>query len=216
MARATKVKAADAIEIARPLFREITVHIKGNAPLVIRRFSEKFKQETTEKVVHGGVGGRRRRAFEARDLDDLFNEARYRSPEGWDGVHAGAFRAALISACRLVGFQMTRAKLALFVVPDGYDEKEPQIPLIRLYGDPKRQEDICRTVTGDPMLAVRARYDDWSAKLRIRYDADQFKQDDVVNLLMRAGMQCGICEGRPDSKKSAGMGWGTFEVVGFE
>jgi hypothetical protein len=25
-------------------------------------------------------------------------------------------------------------------------------------------------------------------------------------------MQVGICEGRPDSSNSTGMGWGTFEV----
>jgi len=33
-------------------------------------------------------------------------------------------------------------------------------------------------------------------------------------LLARVGMQVGIGEGRPDSKNSAGMGWGLFEVVG--
>jgi ribosomal protein S17 len=41
---------------------------------------------------------------------------------------------------------------------------------------------------------------------------DQFKVQDVANLLSRVGEQVGICEGRPDSKNSAGMGWGTFQV----
>ena len=36
---------------------------------------------------------------------------------------------------------------------------------------------------------------------------------EVRNLLVRAGVQVGIGEGRPYSKKSYGMGWGTFEVV---
>jgi hypothetical protein len=48
--------------------------------------------------------------------------------------------------------------------------------------------------------------------LRFRYDADQFTASDVVNLIARAGMQVGICEGRPDSSNSTGMGWGTFEI----
>ena len=52
-----------------------------------------------------------------------------------------------------------------------------------------------------------------AVKLRLKWDGDQFTPTDVVNLLSRAGQQVGIQEGRPDSKNSAGMGWGTFEVV---
>jgi hypothetical protein len=46
----------------------------------------------------------------------------------------------------------------------------------------------------------------------VRFDADQFTLRDIANLLLRAGMQVGVGEGRPDSKKSCGMGWGTFEI----
>jgi len=34
----------------------------------------------------------------------------------------------------------------------------------------------------------------------------------LTNLLARAGLQVGIGEGRPDSKNSAGMGWGLFQI----
>ncbi len=54
----------------------------------------------------------------------------------------------------------------------------------------------------------------WQAKIRIRYDSDMMQAKDVMNLLSRAGLQVGICEGRPDSKDSCGMGWGTFRVLG--
>jgi hypothetical protein len=46
----------------------------------------------------------------------------------------------------------------------------------------------------------------------VRFDADQFKASDVVNLLQRAGAQVGIGEGRPFSKSSNGLGYGTFDV----
>jgi hypothetical protein len=46
----------------------------------------------------------------------------------------------------------------------------------------------------------------------LRWDADQFSVNDVMNLLSRAGVQVGIGEGRPFSKNSNGMGWGTWEV----
>ena len=47
----------------------------------------------------------------------------------------------------------------------------------------------------------------------MRFDYDQFGYDDVSNLVLRAGIQVGVGEGRPDSKKSTGMGWGTFTIT---
>ena len=54
----------------------------------------------------------------------------------------------------------------------------------------------------------------WEAVVRIKYDADMFTLTDVANLLMRAGAQVGIGEGRPDSRKSCGIGWGIFDLIG--
>jgi ribosomal protein S17 len=107
---------------------------------------------------------------------------------------------------------MTLEKLSVFVEADGVDKDEPQIPLIRIYGDPIKQEDMARVETGQPYVTVRAAYHQWKAKVRIRFDADQFTLEDVSNLLARVGMQVGIGEGRPDSKNSAGMGWGLFTI----
>ena len=39
------------------------------------------------------------------------------------------FVSALISACRLVGFKMTLAKLSVFVEEDGRDKDETAIPV---------------------------------------------------------------------------------------
>ena len=52
--------------------------------------------------------------------------------------------------------------------------------------------------------------------MRVRYDQDQFTATDIVNLIARAGLQVGLLEGRPDSKNSAGLGFGIFEVVPSE
>mgnify|MGYP001580518047 FL=1 len=54
----------------------------------------------------------------------------------------------------------------------------------------------------------------WEARVRIRYDGDQFSLADVSNLLARAGLQVGVGEGRADSKNSAGIGWGFFAMKG--
>lgn len=200
------------VTIKKPNFGTAIFHIKGLSPLVIHRFSKKIKEQMKQKMETGKAAGNKKNR-DAKLTDDLYQESRYISKDGWDGFNASAVRAALISACRLVGFKMTLAKLSVFVEADGVDALEPQIPLIRIYGEPIKQEDMARVETGQPYVTVRAAYHDWSAKVKIRFDADQFTITDVSNLLSRVGLQVGLGEGRPDSKNSAGMGWGLFEIV---
>jgi hypothetical protein len=203
------------VHIRPPNFRSAQFQIKGLAPLVIHRFSQKTKDQMKKKM-ETGKAAQSKKTREPVNTDDLFNGARYISKEGWDGFHAAAIRNSMIRACSLVGFQMTLAKMSVFVEADGWDKKEPQIPLVRIYGEAVKQEDIAYTSTKEPYVTVRAAYHDWSAKIRIRWDADQFTIEDVSNLLARAGIQVGICEGRPFSKQSSGMGWGIFGVVRHE
>lgn len=199
------------VSIKPPNFGRATFTIEGIAPLVIHRFSAKTKNQMKQKMETGKAASSKKNR-EAKNTDDIYEESRYISTEGWDGFHAGAIRNALISACRLVGFKMTLAKMSIFVEADGWDKEEPQIPLIRIYGKSQKQEDIARVETGQPYVTVRAAFHQWSAKIKIRWDGDQFTAEDVANLLSRVGLQVGIGEGRPDSKNSAGMGWGLFEV----
>jgi len=199
------------VTIKPPNFGRAVFTIEGIAPLVIHRFSAKTKNQMKQKMETGKAATSKKNR-EAKDTDDIYQESRYISTEGWDGFHAGAIRNALISACRLVGFKMTLAKMSIFVEADGWDKEEPQIPLIRIYGKSQKQEDIARVETGQPYVTVRAAFHEWSAKIKIRWDGDQFTTEDVANLLSRVGLQVGIGEGRPDSKNSAGMGWGLFEV----
>ena len=203
--------ATQTVSIKPPNFGIAEFQIIGLAPLVVHRFSHKVQEQMKQKMETGKAASSRKNR-EAKLTDDLYQEARYISKEGWDGFNASAIRAAMISACRLVGFKMTLAKLSVFVEADGVDAQQPQIPLIRIYGDPVKQEDMARVETGQPYVTVRAAYHQWKAKIRIRFDADQFTLQDVTNLISRVGMQVGIGEGRPDSKNSAGMGWGLFEV----
>jgi len=203
------------IVIPAPNFKTAVFEIRGTAPLVIHRFSKKTKEQMRQKMETGKSASSKKNR-EAKRTDDLFQESRYTSNRGWDGFHAASVRNASISACRLVNFKMTLAKLSIFVIADGYDAEEPQVPLIRIYGKATKQEDMARVETGQPYVTVRAAYHDWRAKITIRWDADQFSIEDIANLLARVGTQVGIGEGRPDSKNSAGMGWGTFEIISNE
>lgn len=204
---------AKVVQISPPNFGRAEFSIRGTEVLVIHRFSAKTKSQMKEKMEVGRPAGSRKNR-EPKNTDETYNEARYISREGWDGFHAASIRNAMISACRLVGFKMTLAKLSIFVEADGYDGAEPQVPLIKIEGKPIKQEDMARVETGQPYVTVRAAYHDWKAKIKIRWDQDQFTLADITNLLARVGMQVGVGEGRPDSKNSAGMGWGLFEIEG--
>jgi len=208
------------VVIKPPNFGIAEFYVRGerDTPMVVHRFSQKVAEQMKLKMQTGKPSSSRKNR-EAKDFHELFNQARYRSPEGWDGFKATAVRNSLISACRLVNFKMTLAKLSLFALEDGRDVEEPQVPLIRLYGNPipdtieaTEQHDFARVETGQPYITVRAAYFNWSAKVRVRFDADQFTLQDVTNLMMRVGMQVGWGEGRPDSKNSAGLGWGLFSI----
>ena len=203
-----KVKET-AVVISAPNFQTVDVLLQGTAPLVVERFSK--KAELMAKMAEGKSSGSKK-VRDARDYDKEAEDARYRSVENWEGMNAAAFRAGMISACRLVGFKMTLAKLSTFVVADGLDLKDG-IPLIRIYGGSETYTAHTRNATGVVDVRSRPMYREWAARLRVRFDSDQFTTQDVYNLISRGGLQVGIGAGRPDSKASAGCGFGTFEIV---
>ena len=207
----TKAAVTQSVTIKPANIQTAEFNIKGTAPYVQARFSGKAMQAMMTKMAAGSTASKSR-AKPARDFDDDYRQAMHISTEGWYGIPAGAFRQAMISACRLVGFKMTLAKLSVFVHADGFD-KIDGIPLIRLEGTPERTDMAVRNATGVADIRVRPMWREWSAKVRVKYDADQFTLQDVTNLMQRVGMQVGIGEGRPDSRESAGLGWGTFELV---
>ena len=134
--------------------------------------------------------------------------------DGSYGIPAGAFRSACIRACKLVGYEMTMAKCSIFVEHDGLD-KVDATPLVKIKGNPEKTIMPVRNQTGVLDLRSRPVWKNWSVDLRVRFDLDQFSPNDVINLLNRAGIQVGIGEGRPFSKKSDGMGYGLFVVKGI-
>ena len=198
--------------ISPPNIREMIAPIIGMSPLLVCRFSQKSIEQMVAKQTKG-TQAKKGAARAARDFGADFQGARHIAEDGWDGIHAGAFRNAMISACRLVGFKMTIAKLSVFITPDGFDRVDG-VPLVRILGgEPERNLMHTRNATGVVDLRVRPMWRAWTMNVRVSFDADQFRIPDVLNLLARAGAQVGIGEGRPDSRTSAGMGMGLFRLA---
>ena len=208
---ATPVAAPAIVTIKAPNIQTAQFHIRGTAPLVQARFSEKAKAAMMSKMEMGSTANKSR-AKPARDFDEDMKNAMHISEDGWQGIPAGAFRNAMISACRLVGFKMTLAKLSVFIMADGFDRVDG-IPLVRFEGTPERHEMAARVGIDGTDIRIRPMWRHWTATVNVRFDADQFTTTDIANLMQRVGMQVGIGEGRPDSRSSAGLGWGVFELV---
>ena len=204
-------QAIDVVTISPPKFERIRLRLVGTAPYMQARFSAKAMQAMKSKMEAGPTakkGGRK----DARDFDDDFRAAQHIAADGWNGVPAAALRNACIDVCRMVGFKMTHAKMSIFVEADGFD-KVDGTPLVRLDArEPERVDMATRNATGVADIRVRPMWREWALNVVIRFDADQFTTSDVVNLISRAGEQVGIGEGRPFSKSSNGLGFGTFTV----
>lgn len=206
----TEKKATAAITIKPPRIETIELCISGESPYVQHKFGQKALQQIMATQAAGSTAKSKKKR-EPKDFDRVCKDATHFSRAGWIGIPAPAFRNAMISACRLVGFKMTLGKLALFVKADGID-RDDGTPLVRIYGEHRRHDMAARNDNGSIDIRSRPMWEKWAAKVRIRYDADQFTSTDIANLMMRVGLQVGIGEGRNDSKNSAGIGWGEFSL----
>jgi len=202
------------VEISAPNFQTGMFRIAGTSPLVIQRFSEKAKQQM-HGVQEAGAQSKKGKKREPKDFKQCYEDAKYKSVDGWCGIPTSALRAAMVAACKIVGFQMTRAKLGIVrIVPDGITNDG--ISLVKISkGQPKYFEQPCRNDNGSMDLRARPMWEEgWECEVRVEFDLDMFSPTDIANLLSRAGMQVGICEGRNNSRKCVGLGWGAFKVLG--
>jgi len=185
--------------------------ITGTSPYVQQAWSKKAIQQIKD-TQQAGSQAKSKKNREPKDFQKCYEESIHRSTEGWAGFPASAIRAAMISACRLVAFKMTLAKMSIFTEPDGFDAVDGQ-PLVKIIkGEPKYCEHMVR-IQNTCDLRSRAMWQPgWQALVRIRFDLDQFSLTDVTNLMHRVGAQVGLGEGRADSRSSTGMGWGFFSI----
>lgn len=213
----TKAKAATPAEsvanITPANIIRSTIRVTGTAPLVQNKFSKKARDKMMSDMMASKAEKKAKSERPPRNYEDDFNQAQHVSVAGWVGVPCPAFRAAMIDACRTVGAVMTKAKMSVFVLADGFD-KDDGTPLVRIIAQapPERIESLVRNDNGSADIRIRPMWREWACDVTLEFDADMITPAGVVNLLDRAGRQVGIGEGRPFSKNSVGQGWGTFTV----
>lgn len=199
--------ASNEIIIPTPEIATITVGIRGVSPLIMHAWSAKAKQMMLDKQMGIPVPKK-----QAKSPEDDYNGARYISAQGWDGVPATAFKAAMVGACRLVdNLNMTLAKRLFFVEAD-----DAASNLVRIYGEPEMRQDMVRLETGVADIRFRPEYNPWRAAVTIRFLNGIIKPSAVVNLMALAGMAEGVGEWRPSAPKSATGTYGMWEIEGAQ
>lgn len=200
------------LTITAPNMKELHIGIIGTAPLVTCRFGEKARQ-MMQDAQEAGTTGKSKKKRDPKDFEALYEEAKHVSADGWCGIPCATFRHAMIDACTLVDFFKTVGKKTIFVEADGWGKADGAALVKITKGEPHMIVSPVRNASGVADLRARAMWDvGWEALVRVNFDADRFTSGDVANLLARAGTQCGICEGRPNGKKSNGCGWGLFKL----
>lgn len=213
-AKVAEVDAKSHVVIKPLNMRTGIVRCIGTAPYVQNKFGNKERDKLHKKHAAGDQPVKTKAPRPPKDFEANFEGAMHRMVDGRAGIPATAFRNAMIDACRVAGFVMTRAKMTVFVGQDGYDPDDGTPMVAFDKGEPAYTEMVTRNSDGTPDLRVRPMWaPGWEVTLRLTFDADQFSLSDVVNLLARAGAQVGVGEGRPFSKNSNGMGWGTFRIA---
>lgn len=215
----TKTQESTRLEVPPIVIGKLTLHIRGTARMVCHKFSQKAigmmldkqmgkatKQKEKKDPVADFVGSLYVDESEPvivhdEDKEHIWAEGKFMFP-------AGAFRTACVDSARIVGAEMTKMKLAIRI--------PAEFVAIETQGGARSRMDVVRLSTGVADIRFRAEFPEWECHVPVRYTKALIGMEQVVNLFRNAGESVGIGEGRPFSKKSCGMGWGTFTVVGVK
>jgi hypothetical protein len=178
----------------------VTIRVRGTAPLIMSRFSEKARQQMLDAQM-----GKTRQKKQPKNPQADYERSMHRLPDDSPGFPAVGFKAATVGAARYFeGITMKALSPALFFVGEGPEQ------LVRILGEPKMREDMVRVGGNTADLRFRAQFDEWEADLRIVYVPLVVSAESLV-ALVDAGGSGGIGEWRP-SKSHSGS-YGTYQVV---
>lgn len=187
-----------AINLLAPDLRGVELNVRGTAPLICHRWSEKAKKQMLDKQTKKATVGK-----EAKNPQEDFEQSLYPLGNGVYGFPAVAFKAAAVRAGTYSDMKMTFLRGAFHVNgPNGNE-------LVTINGEPRSREDMVRVGMGTADIRYRGEFPTWTTVLFVRYNATAISLDQLVNLFQIAGFSVGVGEWRPERDGSFGL----FEVV---
>jgi hypothetical protein len=181
--------------MAKPDIKITTIPIVGLSPLICHAWSAKAIKMMLDKQTKQAKTGRA-----AKDPEQDYKDSLYNLPEGGYGFPASAFKKAAVRAGTYTDDKMTYLRGAFYVQGD----------MVTIDGTPQPREDMVRVGMGTADIRYRAEFPDWSADLRVEYNARAISLDQVANLFSVAGFSVGVGDWRPEKDGS----YGRFAVRG--
>lgn len=177
----------------------LTLTIRGMSPLIQHAWSEKSKRQIREKQA-----GKKTKNRDARNPEQEAHDATYFTRDGEYAVPAMMVKSSLVTAAHKdLGVEKTLVRKALFI---HCDDENGCLPLD--CDPPTVREDTVRVGAGSCDLRYRPEFRRWSLPVTFTFDAELLREDDIINLLNRAGFGAGIGEWRPEK----GGEFGRYEV----
>jgi hypothetical protein len=182
---------AGAETLKREVFNE-SMDPKRNAGLKKQRPGGEAgsSNEEGEKKINSGV-----RTDEVLDLEFQYSTYPVEGEKDSYGLPAAGFRKSVEDIAKnkavadLAGTDISRN---IWVLHDCKSEWGDYLVRIKC-SKPYREEALGKNsgLTGAPRVISRARFDQWEARLRVRFDADRFEPEEILSLFARAGMTDG-------------------------
>ena len=185
------------IDVPELVPQRIKVILKGTAPLIMHKFSQKAKMQILSKQQKKVV------EREIRDPEKEYQESKYIDSKGKIAIPALWVKLAIVDAVRNVpSLTMTLVRGAVFVKGD----EDGLIPL--KYREERNREDVVRIGRGSTDLRYRAEILDWECPVTLDINPQVLSPVQVLNLLKIGGFSVGLGEWRPQRNGD----FGTFEV----
>jgi hypothetical protein len=195
------MKNSKSVEVLEFSIREVKIPIVGISPLIIHAWSAKAMREISDKQ----AGKAKNKKHDIRVPEDDFEQAKHKSPEGWDGFPAAGFKAAMIRGAKMIGMVMKDTQTSFFIKADCEETQ-----LVRIYGDCRMRTDMVRVGMGSADIRYRPEYPEWSAILTVEFNSGVVSLNQIYQLVKAAGYGCGIGEMRPEKTK---FNYGRFKLA---
>ena len=188
------------IELKDFKIRNVVIEIEGMSPLITNKFSSK-----AQGMIENKQQGRSKNAkHEIKVPENDYENAKHKSPLGWDGFPAAGYKAAMTRGAKMIGMVMKDAQTSFFVKADCEETQ-----LVRTYGENRMRTDMVRIGVGSADIRYRPEYPNWSAKLIIEYNEGVLSVEQIYQMLSAAGYGCGIGEMRPGK---GNFSFGRFKI----
>lgn len=180
------------VEVLEFQIREVKIPIVGISPLIVHKWSEKTIREMQDKQ----AGKAKNKKHDVRKPEEDYENAKHKSPKGFEGFPAAGFKAAMIRGAKMIGMVMKDTQTSFFIKADCEETQ-----LIKVVGKCRMRTDMVRVGMGSADVRYRPEYPEWSATLTVEYNEGVVSLDQIFQLVKAAGYGCGIGEMRPEKTK---------------